>query len=262
MPRLAENDGAAAIAAVLRGAAVGAVARPAGGDRSFGVQVSASLRSPDSPSEASATTQIGESTMTELPSTEDLAALFAALGDLGIDAVLVGGIAMLRYVEGRNTEDVDLIVSEESMGRIPGFVLLDRNLDAVRGRFRSIRVDLLASSTPVFGMVAARHSTRIAIGGASVGCATPHGLAILKLFALPNLYRSGSLSRAALYETDLLALLREAGVDLDAALAELGSFIGPGDLAELRAVVEEVQERARRLGLRGHGRQAKEPPGS
>ena len=37
--------------------------------------------------------------------------LFDLLEKRGVDYVLVGGIAMLVYVAGRNTQDVDLIVS-------------------------------------------------------------------------------------------------------------------------------------------------------
>ena len=43
----------------------------------------------------------------------EVRALFAALRDAQIDYVLVGGVAMLSYVEVRNTQDVDLIIGAE-----------------------------------------------------------------------------------------------------------------------------------------------------
>jgi hypothetical protein len=38
---------------------------------------------------------------------ETVEALFAELDEQGLPYLLVGGIAMLSYVEGRNTEDID-----------------------------------------------------------------------------------------------------------------------------------------------------------
>lgn len=45
------------------------------------------------------------------------ARLFALLDRRGIAYVFVGGIAMLQYVGGRNTEDIDLIVAPSAVRR-------------------------------------------------------------------------------------------------------------------------------------------------
>jgi hypothetical protein len=45
--------------------------------------------------------------------------LFALLDERGVDYVLVGGIALLTYVEGRNTRDIDLIMALSSLERLP-----------------------------------------------------------------------------------------------------------------------------------------------
>jgi len=41
---------------------------------------------------------------------ETVTRFFALLRERQIEYVLVGGIALLQYVEGRNTEDIDLIM--------------------------------------------------------------------------------------------------------------------------------------------------------
>src|SRR5277367_4251057 len=41
--------------------------------------------------------------------------LFRILNERKIPYVLVGGIAMLTYIQGRNTKDVDLVLSVESL---------------------------------------------------------------------------------------------------------------------------------------------------
>ncbi len=56
----------------------------------------------------------------------DLNELFSSVGKLfdlleerKVDYVLIGGIAMLAYVEGRNTQDIDLILSRADLERLP-----------------------------------------------------------------------------------------------------------------------------------------------
>lgn len=190
-----------------------------------------------------------------LPEPADIEELFKELAAARIDAVLIGGLAMLRHVQGRNTEDIDLIVPAEAFGALARLELIDRTTDSARGRFRSIRVDALFSEHPVFGLVARAHAEVVALRDAEtsqdaplrIRCATPLGLAILKLYALPNLYRLGQLDRAALYETDLLALRQQAGVDLGASLRILEAHLGAGDRAELARIVEEIESRAARM---------------
>ena len=45
--------------------------------------------------------------------------LFALLGERRIGYLLVGGIALLQYVDGRNTEDIDLILAPSSLDKLP-----------------------------------------------------------------------------------------------------------------------------------------------
>ena len=44
--------------------------------------------------------------------------LFAVLEQRKIDYVLVGGIALLYYVEGRNTQDLDLLMALSSLEKL------------------------------------------------------------------------------------------------------------------------------------------------
>jgi hypothetical protein len=50
---------------------------------------------------------------------QTVAELFALLQKRRVDYVLVGGVALLAYVEGRNTEDIDLVIAVS----VVGFVL-------------------------------------------------------------------------------------------------------------------------------------------
>src|SRR5215813_13408146 len=60
---------------------------------------------------------------------ESVARLFALLKERQIDYALVGGVALLQYVEGRNTEDIDLIMAVSSLDSLPEIQIADPNQD-------------------------------------------------------------------------------------------------------------------------------------
>ncbi len=69
------------------------------------------------------------------------------------------------------------------------------------------------------------------------------GLLLLKLFALPPLYRQGKFSRVEDYEHDIAVLLREHRPDVEAIDAELAGHLSASDLAEVRAIVAGIEKR-------------------
>ena len=172
-------------------------------------------------------------------------ALFEELGARAVDAVLVGGVALMHYAAARNTQDVDLVIDPADLARMD-WTVVERDDDFARVTFRGVRVDLLLTSNPVFATVHRAMRTEVEItGGLRVPCATREGLLLLKLYALPSLYRQGKLDRAALYETDVLMLHRGADVDFEPLFAELSAHLGPTEVAELRGIVEEQRGRRR-----------------
>src|SRR5665213_827152 len=59
----------------------------------------------------------------------DLLDLFSLLHSRHVEYLLVGGVAMLTYVEGRNTKDVDLVLSVQSLAQIPEISVSEQNRD-------------------------------------------------------------------------------------------------------------------------------------
>lgn len=177
----------------------------------------------------------------------EVEALFRLLNGRGVDYLLVGGVALLRYVPGRNTEDIDLIVAVEALGALPELQIEDRNDWFARARFGGLRVDLLFTANPLFETVRRRHATRHRFRELTVPCTTVDGLILLKLFALPSLYRQGNLQRANLYESDLAALLQLDGVAVEPLMEELRGHVSGSDLAELNKIVAEILARRTRF---------------
>jgi hypothetical protein len=165
--------------------------------------------------------------------------LFNLLEEWRVDYLLVGEMALLQYVEGRNTEIIELILAPSSLDEFP----------EIRD-FAGLQIDLLLTSNPLFEIVRRRYATRQQFVEREIPCATPEGLVLLKLYALPSLYRQGNLARVALYETDILMLMDRRKVDVEALFAELERHLSPTDLASLRRITDEIRQRIERFGGR------------
>lgn len=174
--------------------------------------------------------------------------LFALLDARRISYLLVGGIAVLQYVEGRNTEDIDLILSPSALDKLPEIVIIGQEEGFARGIFEGLQIDLRLTSNPLFEIAARRYGTPQTFVEREIPCATVEGIILLKLYALPSLYRQGNLVRVALYETDLLTLIHRYRPPLEPLFQELAPHVSAQDLSALRKIVAEIQERIARFG--------------
>ena len=173
--------------------------------------------------------------------------LFALFQSRQVDFLLVGGIALLSYVEGRNTEDLDLIMALPDLKKLPEIQITSQDSYFARGSFEGLKIDLLLTSNPVFAMVQKKHATRRPFQEQEIPTATVAGLALLKLYALPSLYRQGDFSRVGLYENDLAALVYAYEPDLTAIIRELSPFVTGGDMDEIQNILSEIQGRIARF---------------
>lgn len=173
--------------------------------------------------------------------------LFALLRERRIDYLLVGGIALLKYVEGRNTEDIDLIMALSSLEKLPEIKIGSRDDDFARGSFDGLQIDLLLTSNPLFEKVQRRYATTQRFVEQEISCASVEGLILLKLYALPSLYRQGNFARVALYEGDISTLMHDYRPPVEPLLEELKDHLSDTDLAAVRKIVLEIQERIDRF---------------
>lgn len=172
--------------------------------------------------------------------------LFALLQERRIDYLLVG-IALLKYVEGRNTEDIDLIMALSSLEKLPEIRIGSRDDDFARGSFHGLQIDLLLTSNPLFEKVRQRYATTQRFVEQEIPCASVEGLLLLKLYALPSLYRQGNFARVALYEGDISTLMHDYRPPAEPLFEELKDHLSATDLAAVRKIVQEIQERIDRF---------------
>jgi len=182
---------------------------------------------------------------------ETVARFFSLLRERQIDYVLVGGIALLQYIEGRNTEDIDLIMAVSALERLPELQLETRDADFARSKFGELRVDVLLTSNPVFDEVRKRYTTSRRFVEQEIPCATVDGLILLKLYALPSLYRQGNFTRVGLYENDIATLIQLHDPPIDPLLEKLNIYLNAADMQQVKQILEEIQQRIRRFEERG-----------
>ncbi len=181
--------------------------------------------------------------------------LFELLRERQIDYVLVGGIALLSYIEGRNTEDIDLIVALPALEQIPEIKIASRDADFARGHFGDLKIDFRLTPNRLFDKVRREHVTVRQFKEQAIPTATVEGLLLLKLYALPALYRLGDFAKVGIYENDVAALMHAYRPALAPLLDELAQHLSATDLAELRTIVAEIEQRIARFGVRAGKRE-------
>lgn len=178
---------------------------------------------------------------------ETVARFFSLLRERQIEYVLVGGIALLQYVEGRNTEDIDLIMAVSALEKLPELHVDTRDADFARGKFNELKVDVLLTTNPLFDEVRKRYTTMQRFVEENIPCATVEGLILLKLYALPSLYRQGNFTRVGLYENDVATLLHAHHPPIEPLLAELSLYLSENDMTQVKQIAGEIQQRISRF---------------
>jgi hypothetical protein len=178
---------------------------------------------------------------------EAIELLFEILEERKIEYVLVGGIAMLSYVEGRNTQDIDFVMSRKDLESIPEIILYGEDKNFARGEFEGLQVNLLLTTNPLFKKAQEDYVSETEINGRTIRIISVEGLVVLKLYAIPSMYRQGNFTRAALYENDILLLLLNHQVSMDVVFEELKKHVLASGMEEISQIVEDTQRSIARI---------------
>jgi len=181
---------------------------------------------------------------------ENIDLLFALFQEREIDYLLVGDLTLLSYVNGRNTQDIDLILSPKNLTALPELTIADKNQNFARGNFKNLQVDILLTQNALFKYIAKNCITSRQFGDLTVRCVTVEGLLILKLYALPDLYRLSKFDRASIYENDILLLLLKYPTDLKPIWKLLQKHLLPTDITEIEDITADIQKRIQRFRAR------------
>ena len=172
---------------------------------------------------------------------------FTVLEERKIDYVLAGGIAILHYVEGRNTQDLDLLMAVSSLEKLPELKVSSQDMYFARATYNELQVDILLTQNPLFKKVHSQYSKVENFLDRKIPLATVEGLLLLKLYALPSLYRQGNFARVGIYENDIATLLHYYQPDMPSLLNELSKHVNENDFSEIKGVASEIQKRIKRF---------------
>lgn len=173
--------------------------------------------------------------------------LFSLLSERDIDYLLVGGIALLSYIEGRNTQDIDFILAKPDLKILPEIKVIDENRDFVRGKYEDLQIDILLTENKLFKLVQEQYATQREFENQVIPCASVEGLLLLKFFALPSLYRQGNFDRVSIYENDITQLALNYSVDFSKTLSILKKYLLASDIKELKETAVDIQARIKRF---------------
>jgi hypothetical protein len=173
--------------------------------------------------------------------------LFSLLRERNLNYVLVGGIALLQYIQGRNTEDIDLILNVTTLKKLPEIRITNQDLYFARGVYDGLQIDFLLTKNPLFAYVQKKHAIRQLFLEQTIVSATIRGLLLLKLYALPSLYRQGNFARIGLYENDVATLMYYHRPNIHEILDELTPFVSVQDQAAIRDIVHDLEQRVSRV---------------
>lgn len=193
----------------------------------------------------------GTHAMLNAPLHDQAALLFDRLRAHRVTFVLVGGLALLQYVPARSTVDIDLIVALAHLRRVPELVIESSNPNFARCHFGDLVVDALLTRNHLFNTVRKQHTTMRPFAEGNIPCATVEGLLLLKLYALPSLYRQGDFARVNLYEGDIVALLHAYDPPLAPLMAELAHHLSAEDQAAVEEVLDDLTLRVQRFRSKG-----------
>lgn len=173
--------------------------------------------------------------------------LFATFAERQIDYLLVGGVALLAYIEGRNTQDIDFILSRDDLSIVPEINLTSEDKNFARGTFGSLQIDVLLTNNRLFRLIKDRYATEQIFGDRIIRCATVQGLLLLKFYALPSLYRQGRFDKVNIYEGDITAMLLTYGLDLSVLWKILSPHVLASDLQAMQETASDIQIRIARF---------------
>ena len=178
---------------------------------------------------------------------QTVADLFSLLEARNVDYLLVGGIALLQYVEGRNTEDIDLIVAVADLKKLLEITIVHQDDDFACGEYHGLQIDFLLTRNRLFDQVRRDYATTQPFVERAIPCATVEGLLLLKLYALPALYRLGNFARVGLYENDIATLLHAYRPALAPLFEQLQTHLSASDYQAVREVVADIERRITRF---------------
>ncbi len=186
--------------------------------------------------------------ITAMIDTAQLIAFIALLESRDIEYALVGGAALLTMDDcQRPTDDFNFIIDRADIDQISELIQESSDRNFGRYSYQGTQIDALYKDNPIFDYVIRNCLDSAVIEGKKIVRATPEGIILLKLYALPSLYQQKQQRRAVTYENDILGLLLQSvEVNFEKVLKVLSGELVPSQTDELGNILKDCQHRAKK----------------
>jgi hypothetical protein len=134
-----------------------------------------------------------------------------------------------------------------SLAKLPEIKIESQDLFFARGKFGELQIDILLTKNPLFATVDKKYTTTKQFMDRTIRCATVEGLILLKLFALPSLYRQGSFERVEIYENDIATLMNAFNPKTEPLFTELKKHLNETDMEEAHRITSDIEARIQRF---------------
>jgi hypothetical protein len=134
-----------------------------------------------------------------------------------------------------------------SLEKLPEIKIENQDMYFARGKFGELQIDILLTKNPIFAKVEKNYTTTKQFMDRKIRCATVEGLILLKLFALPSLYRQGSFERVGIYENDIATLMNAFNPKMKPLFKELDEHLNKDDMVEAQKIVTDIEARIQRF---------------
>lgn len=138
-------------------------------------------------------------------------------------------------------------MSVGDLARLPELQISLEDHDLVRANYNNLRIDVLLDRNQFFEKIRREYTCTEVYFNQPIALSTVEGLILLKLYALPSIYRRGNFARVGLYENDVATLLHYYPTDETRLVETLSPFMNAADLSEVRNLLKEIQQRFRRF---------------
>jgi hypothetical protein len=168
--------------------------------------------------------------------------LLVLLDERKINYVLTGGIALLSYIKGRNTSDLDLMLTESALQGAPEITLIEAEDHLGQGDYHGLRLNFLFTEAPLYDLVSREYAQTRNFLERPLKTATVEGLLLLKLSAYPSLQKQGVLTLVEASENAITSLIREYSPDEKHLLEVLSKHMSKKELVEVGNLLKKCKE--------------------
>lgn len=172
--------------------------------------------------------------------------LFSLLEQRHIEYSLSGGMALHSYIQTPGSSDLVLLMDLSALENLPELSVSGQEGFSVHTEFEGEPVEIWHTQNPLYYKVCSKFSESRRFLDHDVPMVTVEGLLLLKMFALPSVYRQGSFAEASIQEAEIATLLHDYEPNISHLLDEVAVYLNDEDVTEVISIILDVQKRINR----------------